>query len=166
MAGVGCIAGERPSWTARMVEQAVLELNRLRRSSDPAARVAADRLAEVLFDASRHLIAYGSLAPGGGHAAELEGLQGRWQPGWVTGTLAESGWGAALGYPALHWVADAEKRVPAQLFTSPDLPRHWTRLDRFEGDEYRRILAPIFDANGLLGVGNLYEIAPNPAAGD
>ena len=142
------------------VPRAVADLNALRRSADPAVRAAADRLAQVLFDASRHLIAYGSLLPGGSNAAQLDGLRGTWRSGWVTGTLADVGWGAAIGYPALRWSPEAEARVAAQLFTSPDLPDHWPRLDAFEGDEYRRILAPIYDEAGFMGVGYLYEIAP------
>jgi gamma-glutamylcyclotransferase (GGCT)/AIG2-like uncharacterized protein YtfP len=144
------------------VARAVAELNALRRAADPGVRAAADRIAEALFGASRHLIAYGSLVPGGVNAAQLDGLRGGWRHGWVTGTLAEAGWGAALGYPALRWSPDAGTRVPAQLFTSPGLTEHWARLDAFEGEEYRRILAPIFDDDGLVAVGYLYEIAERP----
>lgn len=141
------------------VPRAVAELNALRQAGDPTLRAAAERLADALFDAPHHLIAYGSLVPGGTNADQLDGLRGAWRPGWVTGALAHAGWGAAIGYPALCWSPDADTRVPAQLFTSPDLPDHWSRLDAFEGDEYCRILAPIFDDGGLLGVGYVYERA-------
>jgi gamma-glutamylcyclotransferase (GGCT)/AIG2-like uncharacterized protein YtfP len=166
MSGGTRLAAERPPSDERTVVQAVVELNRLRRSLDATARASADRLAEILFGTSRRLIAYGSLAPGGSNAAQLDGLPGTWQGGWVTGTLAEAGWGAAIGYPALRWLADAGQRVPAHLFTSPDLPEHWARLDEFEGDAYRRIFAPIFDHDGLLAVGYLYESAASAPAGD
>jgi len=142
--------------------RAVSELNLLRRAADPATRTAADRLAEISFGASHHLIAYGSLVPGGSNAAQLEGLRGTWRSGWVTGTLVDAGWGSALGYPALRWSADTEVRVRAQLFTSSDLPSQWERLDAFEGEEYRRILAPFYDDDGLVAVGYLYELAGEP----
>jgi len=138
---------------------AVAELNALRRDSEPATRAAAGRIAEALFAASHHLIAYGSLVPGGSNAAQLEGLRGMWCSGWVSGALLDTGWGAALGYPALRWSADAETQVRAQLFTLSDLPSHWERLDAFEGAEYQRILAPFHGDDGRVVVGYLYEIA-------
>ena len=141
------------------VPRAVAALNALRQAGDPTVRAAAERVADALFDASHHLIAYGSLVPGGSNAGQLDGLRGTWRAGWVTGVLAPTGWGAAIGYPALCWSPDVGTRVRAHLFASPDLPDHWSSLDAFEGDEYRRILAPIFDDRGLLGVGYLYESA-------
>lgn len=155
-------AGEGAPQDPRSTAAAVAELNGLLHAADPTVRDAAERLADALFDASCHLIAYGSLMPGGRHAGQLSGLRGTWRAGWVTGTLAQAGWGAALGYPALRWSPSAVARVPAQLFASPDLPGHWRRLDGFEGGEYRRILAPIYDDGGLLGVGYLYEITAFP----
>ena len=147
------------------IPRTVAELNALRRAADPAARTAADRLAEALFGASNHLIAYGSLVPGGSNEAQLRGLHGSWRPGWVTGTLAEAGWGAAAGYPALRWSPNIGARVPAQVFTSPELADHWPRLDAFEGEKYRRILAPIYDDDGLLEIGYLYEIVEGSPTG-
>jgi len=152
----------RSPWVPPDVGRAVVELNALRCAADRAVRTAADRLADALFGASRHLIAYGSLVPGGRNAPQLDGLRGTWRAGWVTGTLTEAGWGATIGYPGLRWMPDADASVAAQLFTSPDLPGHWARLDAFEGDEYRRILAPIYHDAGLLAVGYLYEIAASP----
>jgi hypothetical protein len=46
------------------------------------------------------------------------------------------------GFPALVWRADGPP-VPVRLFESPDLPRHWARLDAFEGEAYRRIVVPV-----------------------
>jgi gamma-glutamylcyclotransferase (GGCT)/AIG2-like uncharacterized protein YtfP len=138
-------------------------LNRLRCASDAAMRREVESLAETLFGASRHLIAYGSLAPGGRHADETAVMAGDWRSGWVTGTLVERGWGASFGYPALVWDPASERRVAAHLFVSPDLPHHWARLDDFEGEAYRRILVPFYDDAGLVAVGNLYEAVPAPA---
>ncbi len=135
-------------------------LNRMRGSADATLRAEADSLAETLFGAGQRLIAYGSLMPGGRHDDQLAGLRGTWRPGWVTGALVESGWGAVLGYPALRWSAESDHRVESQLFISADLHDHWDRLDRFEGEAYRRILAPFYDDAGFVAVGNLYEIAP------
>lgn len=141
----------------------VHNLNRLRSAPDPTLGREVESLAETLFGASRHLIAYGSLAPGGRHDDELADMAGEWRRGWITGQLVERGWGVSLGYPALVWNPASERRVAAHLFISPDLPRHWDRLDAFEGGEYRRILAPFYDRDGLVAVGNLYEATPASA---
>ena len=99
------------------------------------------------FGANRRLIVYGSLVPGGSNHHEVEHLGGTWTRGWITGSLAWTGWGADLGYPALSWAPKGE-RIPAQILESDDLPDDWARLDEFEGSEYRRILVPFFRDDG------------------
>jgi gamma-glutamylcyclotransferase (GGCT)/AIG2-like uncharacterized protein YtfP len=152
------------AYPAAKLAEVVRTLNAARVMATAADRELVDSSTDALFGASRHLIAYGSLTPGGTNARELTGLTGTWHEGWVTGDLEPSGWGAALGYPALHWDATSSNRVAAWLFVSPDLSEHWPTLDRFEGDGYRRILAPAYNDAGLLAVGYLYEIAPGPLA--
>ncbi len=83
------------------------------------------------------LATYGTLAPGRMNHHQLVELEGQWTTGTIRGRLIETGWGAALGYPAL--VLDpAGEAIAVHLFTSADLPAHWARLDAFEGAEYRR----------------------------
>lgn len=83
------------------------------------------------------LATYGTLAPGRVNHHHLADLAGSWTIGTIRGRLIETGWGAALGYPAL--VLDgAGEAIEVHLFTSADLPAHWDRLDAFEGAEYRR----------------------------
>ncbi len=100
---------------------------------------------------------YGSLAPGEPNHDQLAELVGEWRDGWVTGDLLRGGWGSALGYPGLIW-RPRGPRVPARLFVSDDLPAHWDRLDRFEGDGYTRILVSFHRAHGRVEVANLYEL--------
>lgn len=152
------------AYPATKLAEVVRTLNAARVTASSTDRELIDTSADALFRASRHLVAYGSLVPGGTNARELARLKGTWHEGWVTGNLEPSGWGAALGYPALHWDPASSNRVAAWLFVSPDLPKHWPALDRFEGDEYRRILAPVYNGAGLLAVGYLYEIAPRPTS--
>jgi len=93
------------------------------------------------------LAVYGSLAPGRPNHRQLAGLEGAWRPGTVLGRLVAKGWGAQIGYPGL--VLDAAgDAVDVQLFVSPDLLEHWTRLDAFEGDGYRRVVARVRTATG------------------
>jgi gamma-glutamylcyclotransferase (GGCT)/AIG2-like uncharacterized protein YtfP len=95
------------------------------------------------------LATYGTLAPGRVNASQLTDLTGTWTTGTIRGRLVETGWGAALGYPAL--VLDAEgEAVPVHLFTSPDLPAHWARLDAFEGSEYLRGEVLVETAQGVV----------------
>ena len=93
------------------------------------------------------LASYGTLAPGRSNHHQLAGLNGAWQQGTVRGWLSNAGWGAPLGYPGL--VLDAAgPLVDVHVFESPDLPAHWTRLDEFEGAEYRRVVTQVRTAAG------------------
>ncbi len=84
------------------------------------------------------LAVYGTLAPGKPNAHQLAALVGTWTPGIVRGQLVEQGWGAALGYPAII-LDERGSQVAVELFESQDLPAHWSRLDAFEGEGYRRV---------------------------
>jgi gamma-glutamylcyclotransferase (GGCT)/AIG2-like uncharacterized protein YtfP len=95
-----------------------------------------------LADALRRLATYGSLAPGRPNHHQLAGLQGRWSPGHVHGTLVDAGWGVSIGYPALILDPDGAP-VEVHVFESADLPAHWSRLDRFEGPGYRRVATTV-----------------------
>lgn len=87
------------------------------------------------------LATYGTLAPGRVNHHQLAGLEGAWTTGTIRGRLIQTGWGAALGYPALvldDGQSTEGEAIAVHLFTSADLPSHWDRLDAFEGAEYRR----------------------------
>jgi gamma-glutamylcyclotransferase (GGCT)/AIG2-like uncharacterized protein YtfP len=134
----------------------ILSLNaELRAAARPADRAAAEAKADALFDAGRHLMIYGSLAPGEINHGQLAGLVGTWTRGWLNGDRVTIGWGAAKGYLALYWRHDGP-RVPGWLFRSADLPERWPRLDAFEGPDYRRLLAPLWTDGGLAAVGYVY----------
>ncbi|WP_343611504.1 gamma-glutamylcyclotransferase family protein [Novosphingobium sp.] len=95
------------------------------------------------------LATYGTLAPGRVNHHHLADLKGRWIPGSVTGHLVQRGWGATLGYPALIPAPDGTE-VEVHLFLSPDLPHHWSRLDAFEGAEYRRARIDVLTPEGVM----------------
>lgn len=107
--------------------------------------------------ADRRLAVYGSLAPGEENERELAGLDGVWRAGTVRGRLFDRGWGARLGFPAFVWDPDGDE-VEVALFESPDLPRHWARLDAFEGPGYDRILVPVRRGEATL-LAWLYALA-------
>lgn len=147
------------AFSGEQLNNALIRLNILRtkRDSDPIALDLLEGALEALFSSSTRLIAYGSLAPGGPNHALLDGLEGEWVEGAVTGELMEQGWSAAMSYPALRWCPEGE-RIPAYLFVSEGLPEVWRRLDTFQGLEYQRILAPFWTQDGEVVVGNVFAM--------
>jgi gamma-glutamylcyclotransferase (GGCT)/AIG2-like uncharacterized protein YtfP len=116
-----------------------------------------------MFNVSHILAVYGSLAPGQSNHHVVAPLGGVWSEGFVEGDLFQVGWGAAIGHRAFRPRAGGQ-RVAVKVLTSSLLPQAWPSLDHFEGDEYRRILIPVFaeDADGgrsLATVANLYAAA-------
>ena len=86
----------------------------------------------------QHLFVYGTLAPGRVNAHVMADIPGRWEPATVTGQLLQEGWGAAMGFPGI--VLDEQGAPVAGLvFSSERLAEHWSRLDEFEGEGYRRV---------------------------
>lgn len=109
--------------------------------------------------ADRRLASYGTLAPGRANHHQLDGLRGTWVPGLVRGVHVPEGCAATLGYPAL-WLDSAGPAVEVSLFTSADLPAHWDRLDAFEGEGYRRVVATVATAAGDLAAFIYVAAAP------
>jgi gamma-glutamylcyclotransferase (GGCT)/AIG2-like uncharacterized protein YtfP len=108
-------------------------------------------------DASCRLVVYGTLAPGRKNHSALEGLKGTWSAGAVRGYLHPEGWGATAGYPALvHDESGPELAV--QVFESTELPNHWSRIDEFEGPQYRRTVVPVILPSGQTVHGHIYEL--------
>ena len=117
----------------------------------------AEEALEAVFHCSRHLAVYGTLAPGELHEDKLSDLNGSWREALVRGDLYKEGWGASEGCPGLCWDPDGLK-IPVKLLSARDMPEQWARLDRFEGDDYCRILVPIEDEEGLIAIANIYAL--------
>lgn len=115
----------------------------------------------LLGQPANRLAVYGSLAPGERNDWVLRELAGEWKPGLVRGVLHPDGWGASQGFPGMQWVPTAGI-MSVLLFSSPELPQHWTRIDAFEGDDYRRILIPVGLDGGDRVVANIYEVRREP----
>jgi len=140
---------------------AVRALNANRDSLEALARVrdALRRAGEVGAspgDLDNRLVVYGTLAPGRPNHHVIADIAGRWFAGWVEGDLHDHGWGSADGYPAMAW-RPGGKRVEVHVLESTELPRHWARLDEFEGVGYRRALIPVFRDDAPPTVGHIYE---------
>lgn len=99
------------------------------------------------LNANHRLATYGTLAPGRPNHHHLDGLDGRWLSGHVHGQLVQEGWGADLGFPAMV-VDPTGPVIELQVFESVDLPRHWPRLDDFEGPGYQRVPVTVHTSAG------------------
>lgn len=144
---------------ARLVP-AIAHVNRLRAGGRLDGD--AERLVNTLFDADRKLVVYGTLKPGEKNARVLSELDGEWRDAFVHGTLHQEGWGAVHGFPAIRLDPGAPA-VPAKLLVSAALPDHWARLDRFEGEEYQRVLTLVHDDRAIVAVANIYQAREIPA---
>lgn len=126
-----------------------------RRARDRIIAAAATRLVELFFDLtldrpSTRLAVYGSLRPGGANAAVLDDIAGSWREGSVLGVIDDIN-----HIPLLSWGHGGD-RIDVLVLTSDDLPRHFRRLDEFEGSHYARILIPVESADGEVVVANIY----------
>ncbi len=110
------------------------------------------------------LFVYGTLAPGEANAHFLQAVGGCWQPATVRGVLFPQGIGLTIGYPALRLDASGPL-VQGLLFTSPRLANHWSMLDEFEGEGYRRCLTPVRLRGGALLPAWVYALNENPGEG-
>jgi gamma-glutamylcyclotransferase (GGCT)/AIG2-like uncharacterized protein YtfP len=139
------------------VLQLLLEVTAARRAGRRDASPAEHEL-EHRFACGAWLASYGSLAPGGKNHGELARCPGTWWQGTVTGHRAERQW-------PVFTFAERGPHVPVWLLHSRELPAQWSALDAFEGDEYRRILVPVWQGDQLFAVANLYEaVIPVTAA--
>ncbi len=131
---------------------------------EAAGEASPAEIVDRLLDFPSHRLAvYGSLAPGKKNHHMMTGMQGIWRKATLRGSLLDRGWGAGEGFPGFVWDG-AETAIAAQVFTSNDLPQHWQRLDKFEGEEYRRVLVPVEIEGGEIEICNVYELAENLTA--
>ncbi|KAF1709028.1 gamma-glutamylcyclotransferase family protein [Pseudoxanthomonas sacheonensis] len=106
------------------------------------------------------LFVYGSLAPGRPNAHVLAEVPGTWETATVRGALRQQGWGAAIGYPGIV-VDEGGGEVAGFVFSSGELGAHWTRLDRFEGEGYVRMLVPAKLETGTVVQAYIYALSGN-----
>ena len=94
----------------------------------------------------QRLFVYGTLAPGRINHKVLESIPGKWETAMLKGTLVQEGWGADMGCPGIIPAEGAAKdgdEVEGFVFTSAHLAEHWSMLDEFEGEGYKRVLATV-----------------------
>ncbi len=89
-----------------------------------------------------NLFVYGTLQKGKQHENFLNNLKGSWKKGYVFGELINISSGPDYGYPALKLDAKGSK-IYGMIFHSKDLESHIKKIDKFEGDSYKRIISKI-----------------------
>jgi gamma-glutamylcyclotransferase (GGCT)/AIG2-like uncharacterized protein YtfP len=141
----------------RQLVDALKSINRARMAGRPDPEVALPP-----WDADTRLAVYGSLAPNQVNHHVIADIPGEWTDGFVRGTVRMKGWGSHVGFPGMTWHPGSDDRVPIRLFASPELQRHWSRIDDFEGEDYVRILVPVEGMGEMPLVANIYQLREDP----
>jgi gamma-glutamylcyclotransferase (GGCT)/AIG2-like uncharacterized protein YtfP len=107
-------------------------------------------LFDLLLDSpERKLIVYGTLAPGEPNHHIISDLEGEWDTCIAEGDLIDFN-----GLMLFRWKPSG-KRLEMKLFISPDLPKQWAKIDKFEGFYYKRRLIAAETDRGV-SVANIY----------
>jgi len=93
------------------------------------------------------LFVYGTLAPGRPNHSVLEDIPGYWETAILKGKLLDEGWGSELGSPGIV-PSDEEEEVEGFIFSSDHLSEHWTMLDEYEGNGYKRVPVLVMNESG------------------
>ncbi len=117
-------------------------------------------MSNVTDDADRRLACYGTLRPGRSNHHQLADLHGHWRMGTVRGRFVEKGGSAKLGHPALV-LDDSASPIEVSLFESDDLPKHWPRLDAFEGAGYERVIVGVETVDGRVDASIYASVGDN-----
>jgi gamma-glutamylcyclotransferase (GGCT)/AIG2-like uncharacterized protein YtfP len=126
-------------------------INNERSSSTDGTSPLEIKLAKDLEFPNQRLASYGSLRPGESNFNVVEEICGTWAPGVVRGTIV-----VEHGYFVFYWDQESSNIVPVLILNSVELDAHWSRIDEFEGDSYRRVLVPVELDDGRIQVCNIY----------
>lgn len=111
------------------------------------------------FTPEKHLIIYGTLAPGQPNYSKIEHIKGIWQDATIWGQLKNEGWGAAMGYYGfVSNITQDVQAIDAKVLQSSNLIDEYSFLDDFEGAGYMRILTKYKLSTGETGVGYIYAL--------
>tara|TARA_Y100000591_G_C21786863_1_gene674296 strand:+ start:37 stop:375 length:339 start_codon:yes stop_codon:yes gene_type:complete len=104
-----------------------------------------------------NLFVYGSLQKGKQHENILENINGLWKKAYVVGYLFNISKGPDYGYPAIK-IDKKGLKIHGMVFQSKDLKKKISKIDAFEGKNYKRVISKIYLENGLVIDAYLYEI--------
>ena len=81
---------------------------------------------------SQRLASYGTLSPGEVNHCIVGGIPGKWKDCLLLGQIREE-----EGLKIYKWDTYGDE-IAAKILSSPDLPKRWGEIDRFEGARYGR----------------------------
>lgn len=98
--------------------------------------------------------------PGGENHWVVSKIRGEWTSGTVRGWVFEIGWGPAEGW--LGFIPDPEGQdVRVHVLLADALSKHWSQIDDFEGDGYRRVEIDVTIEDGSTRRAQIYEALPD-----
>ncbi|MBE9490658.1 MAG: gamma-glutamylcyclotransferase [Bacteroidetes bacterium] len=103
------------------------------------------------------LFVYGTLGPNRPNEHILKNIGGTFEDASVKGILYEKGWGAEMGYPGITLDKNGII-VKGFLFSSDKINKHWSELDKFEGEAYERILTKVETENKTIVEAFIYVL--------
>ncbi len=109
------------------------------------------------MDMIKKLFVYGTLGPGRPNEHIMKNIGGTWEKASVIGILHQEGWGAKMGYPGITLDKEGDK-VEGFVFSSDNLFEHWSKLDKFEGKEYERVLTTVKLQNKIVADAYIYTL--------
>ena len=104
-----------------------------------------------------NLFVYGTLQKGKQHQSILGKIKGKWKKGYVKGKLYNISSGPDYGYPGLKLDSKGLK-IYGMIFQSKNLENYIEKIDKFEGNNYKRVISKVFLKNGSIINSYLYEI--------
>lgn len=102
------------------------------------------------------LFVYGTLKPGESNHHLLSSISGSWEKATVRGEHRDVGWSAEMHYPGVI-LDDNGDKIEGYVFTSENLSNHWDDIDRFEGNDYRRVKTNVELEDGQIVEAYIYE---------
>tara|TARA_B100000963_G_scaffold357876_1_gene381090 strand:- start:1658 stop:1984 length:327 start_codon:yes stop_codon:yes gene_type:complete len=100
-----------------------------------------------------YLFVYGTLKPGGEANHYFDQIQGSWFDAYCFGNWVDD---IDIGYPIISLNKNGEK-IEGKLFYSNQLKNIIKKIDEYEGEEYKRVIAKIHLFNGSLVKAFVYE---------
>ena len=88
------------------------------------------------------LFVYGTLCPGRENEQVLSVIGGQFEKASLKGVHYPDGWLEGFPYPGIE-LDESGDEIQGYIFSSPELYKHWGRLDAFEGPNYERVLTRV-----------------------
>ena len=101
------------------------------------------------------IFVYGSLQPGMQNESILKNLNGNWKKGFVLGELLNINSGENYGYPVLK-INKIGSKIYGMVFESYEIKNKIEEIDKFEGENYKRIIGEVYLESGLKKEAYIY----------